>query len=45
MKGTPSAAMMERNPGAACPEEMDMEMLQELVWSLRRVIEMRRWKR
>lgn len=32
--------LMERNPAAVCPEDMDMGMLQELMWCLRGVIEL-----
>jgi hypothetical protein len=32
--------MMEANPVAACPEKMDLTMVNEIVWSLRAVIEM-----
>ncbi len=32
--------MMEAKPVAACPEKMDLTMVNEIVWSLRAVIEM-----
>jgi hypothetical protein len=34
------AILMEARPVAICPPELDMEMLQEVVWSLREVIEL-----
>jgi hypothetical protein len=32
--------LMEAKPVAACPEEMDMEMVNDIVWSLRGVIDL-----